>query len=107
MDGILKRKPKQAFDLLRKFVRAVNKKAFLDGVKSRELKAELDKVAIRTFRDATERILGDESKVKGAIKKIYSSMQRMPNTPTKKWKKYLEGLKNKSFFDNVRSIEAK
>ena len=37
LDGLLKRKPKQAFDNLRKYVQAVNNKEVLDGVNSREL----------------------------------------------------------------------
>ena len=86
---------------------AGSNKEFFDGVKLRELKAKFDKVALRTLRDATKRILGDRSKAKGAIKKIYSIMLRMPKTAIDKWKKYLEGHNNKSFFDNIRSLKVK
>ena len=34
-------------------------------------------------------------------------MLRMPRTTMVKWKKYLKGLKNKSFFDNIRSLKVK
>ena len=63
------------------------------------------KVPVRTLRDATQRILGDGSKVKGAIKKIYSAMQKMPKVALEKWRKYMIGLKNKDFFDNLRSAK--
>ena len=65
----------------------------LDGIKLRELKTKLYKVSRRKFIYATERILGDGVTVKGAIKKIYSTMQRLPKAAIKKWKKYLQGLK--------------
>ena len=48
------------------------------------------------MRDATQRILGDGSKVKGAIKKIYSAMQKMPKVAFEKWGKYLVGLRTKT-----------
>ena len=79
-NGLLKRKSKQDFDRWRNYVTAVNNKKVLDGVKSMELKARLDKVARRTLRDDTEKILADGSKVKGVIRKIYSTVLRMPRT---------------------------
>ena len=43
--------------------------------------------------------------MKGAIKKIFSTLQRMPKTAIEQWRKYLQGLKDKSFFDNLRSAK--
>ena len=78
MDGILKRKPKEAFDRWRKYVHAVNNNEILDGIRTQKLLKALSRVPVRVLRDATQRILGDGNKVKGAIKKIYSAMQKMP-----------------------------
>ena len=83
----------------------MNNKEALDGVKSRELTAKLDKVTRRTLRDTTERVLKDRIKVKGAVKKIYMTMLRKPNTMIEQWKKYLNGLKNKHYLDNLRSTK--
>ena len=105
MDNILKRKPKEAYDKWRKYVTAVNKKELLDNVKSQKLQTVLEKVTKRKLRDATQRIVGEGNKVKGAIKKIYSTLQRKPKSAFEKWKKYLEGLKHKNFFDNLRSAK--
>ena len=57
------------------------------------------------MRDATQRIAGDGDKVKGAITKIFVALQRIPKVALEKWRKYLEGLKNKDFFDNFRSAK--
>ena len=72
-----------------------------------ELKARLNKVSIRTLRDDTEIILADGSKLKGTIRKIYSTVLRMPRTAIENWKKYFGGLKNIFFFDNIRSLKVK
>ena len=88
MDGLLKRKPKEAFDRWRRYVQAVNNKEVLDNVKSQKLLNTLNKVTRRTLRDATQRIVGEGNKVKGAIRKIYSTMQRMPKTAIEKWRGY-------------------
>ena len=37
MDGILKRKPKEAFDRWRKYVHAVNNNEVLDGIRTQKL----------------------------------------------------------------------
>ena len=103
MDGLLKRKPKEAFNIWKNYLIAINKKEILDNVKSQKLKIALEKVPKRTLRDATERIIGNGDKVKGAIKKVYSTLLRKPKTAFEKWKKYLEGLKHKDFFDELRS----
>ena len=43
--------------------------------------------------------------MKGAIKKIYSAMQKMPKVALEKWRKYVIACKNKDFFDNLRSAK--
>ena len=52
------------------------------------------KVSLRTLKDTSERILGDGSKVKGAIKKIFMTLQRMPKTAIEQWKKYNSSYKD-------------
>ena len=89
MDGILKRKPKEAFDRWRKYVHAVNNNEILDEIRTQKLLKALSRVPVKVMRDATQRILGDGNKVKGAIKKIYSAMQKMPKVALEKWKKYV------------------
>ena len=83
----------------------INNKQFIDSARSQKLLKSLEKVTKRKLRDATQRIVGEGDKVRGAVKKIYATMQKMPKTALEKWKKYLEGLKHKSFFDNLRSAK--
>ena len=103
MNGILKRKPKEAFDRWRKYVYAVNNNEILDGIRTQKLLNALSRVPVRVMWDDTQRILGNGNKVKGAIKKIYSAMQKMPKLALEKWRKYVIACKNKDFFDNLRS----
>ena len=105
LDGLLKKKPKEAFDRWRKYVQAINNKEIMDNVRSQKVLICLNNVAKRRLRDATQRIAGEGDKVKGAIKKIYTTMQRMPKTAIEKWRKYIEGLKRNDFFDNLRGAK--
>ena len=78
MYEILKRKPKEAFDRMRKYVHAVNNNEIIGGIRTQKLLKALSRVPVRVLRDATQRIFGNRNKVKGAIKKICSVMQKMP-----------------------------
>ena len=69
MDGILKRKPKEAFDRWRKSVQTVNNKEICNRMRGQKLKNCLEKILKKKMRDATKRIAGEGDKVKGAIKK--------------------------------------
>ena len=75
VDGIMKRKPKEAFDRRRKNVDEVNNNEILDGIRTQKLLKALNRVPVRVMSDTTQRILRDGNKVKGAIKKIYSAMR--------------------------------
>ena len=107
LDSLIKRKPKEAFEELRKHHVATHNKEILDNVKNHKLFISLNKVTKRTLRDATQRIIGDGSKAKVALKNIYRTMKKTPKIAFEKWKKYLRGVQNKEFFDNVRSLKLK
>ena len=68
VDGIMKRKPREAFDRWRKNVVEVNNNEILDGIRTPKLLKALSRVPVRVISDATQRILGEGNKVKGAIK---------------------------------------
>ena len=105
MYEILKRKPKEAFDRMRKYVHAVNNNEILGVIRAQKLLKALSRVPVRVLRDATQRIFWNVNKVKGAIKKIYSAMQKMPKVALEKWRKYVIACKNKDCFDNLRSAK--
>ena len=49
MNGILKRKPKEAFDRWRKYVYAVNNNEILDGIRTQKLLNALSRVPVRVM----------------------------------------------------------
>ena len=55
------------------------------------------------MRDATQRIAGEGDKVNGAVKKIFTTPQKVPKREIEKCKKYVSACSNKDFFDNLRS----
>ena len=73
MEGILKHKPKEAFDRWRRYVQAVNKKDIIDGIRSQKLQNCLERISKRKMRDATERIVGEGDKVREQLRKTSNS----------------------------------
>jgi len=96
LEQVLKRKPKQAFDRWRKFAQAVGNNFIMNNLKSQILLNALNKVPKRVLRDAVQRIIGDGSKVKGAIKQIYNTLLRKPKTAFDKWNLSSMPLKKRS-----------
>ena len=107
LDQLLKRKPKQAFEKWRNFTNAVKNNLILNNLKSQKLSIYLNKVPRRVLRDAVQRIIGDGSKVKGAIKQIYNTLLRKPKTAYDKWKAYIVAINKKQLFDGLRSQKLK
>ena len=77
MDGLFNRKPREAFDRWHKHVSAINKNEILDNIRSQKLLVCLKRIPIRKMRDSTQRIAGEGDKVREALKKIFSAMQRL------------------------------
>ena len=73
MDEILKKKLKEAFDRWRKYAQAVNNKEIFDGMRSQKRMNCLERIPKRKMRGTTQRIAGEGDKVKGAIKKNFST----------------------------------
>ena len=53
---------------------------------SQKLKNCLERILKMEMRDATQRLAGEGDKVKGEIKKIFTTLQKMPKTETEKWR---------------------
>ena len=58
----------------------MNSKEIFNGMRNQKLQNCLEKIPKRKMRDATQRIVGEGDKIKGAIKKIFQTLQRMPKT---------------------------
>ena len=57
------------------------------------------------MRNAIQRIAGEGDKANGEIKKIFTTLQRMPKTALEQWKNYIIACNNKDFFDSLRSAK--
>ena len=92
--------------------RDYNNKCMIDEVfhslRSARLLSAVSRISIRTMRQAHFSIISVQDKTKIlilAIKKICSTMQRMPKIALEKWGKYVIACKNKGFLDDLRSVK--
>ena len=106
ISNILK-KPKFAFENWKKYIQACKSKTLLDGKRSHQLVAALNKIPKRVLKDASQRILGGGNKVKGAIKTIFESFKSKQRLFIKKWEKYVNNCKEKRFLDSLNSEKLK
>ena len=99
--------PKDAIKKWKGFVNDIKTHKILDGLRSQKLKNALQRIPIRSLRNVSERILGEGNLIKGAIRRITLAMQKKPKIAFEFWKKFVENIKNKAFFDNARSAHLK
>jgi hypothetical protein len=81
--------PKDALQKWKNWVRDVKEKGLLDGAKTQQLRNCLEKIPIRTMKDAYERVIGDGSKLAGVIRRLTIEAQRKPRDALQRWKQYL------------------
>ena len=55
-------------------------------MRSQKLKNCFEGILKREMRDATKRLAGEGDKVRGAIKKIFTTLKNMPKAETEKWR---------------------
>ena len=75
--------------------------------RSTKLLYVFSKIPLRTSKSALLRIIGEGSKVKGAIRILVDGFSSIPKQALKKWKNYLILLQNKQFFDGIRTQKLK
>lgn len=103
----LNRIPKVALDQWKKYIQLIAHKKILDNLKSEKLKSKLLNISKRKTRDAYQRIIGEGNKIKGALRRIAMSINKRSGCGFDLWKKFVEGCKQKSFFDANRSARLK
>ena len=110
LKGIIKKMidlPKDALKKWRKYLEMVKNKQMFDGLRSQKLKISLSDIPKRTLRNLFERVLGDGSLVKGALRRIQLTLQKKTKIAYSFWVKYIDDIKKKRFFDNARSFNLK
>jgi hypothetical protein len=55
------------------------------------------------MNDAMNRIIGEGDKLKGAMRRIMLKVQNDSNNAFYRWKDWLNQVKNKTLFDNLRT----
>ncbi|OMJ93792.1 hypothetical protein SteCoe_3113 [Stentor coeruleus] len=99
----IKQRPREVLRLWKGFVEACKQKGIFDNLRSQRLEISLDRIPRRKLKDAVQRILGDGSKAKGAIKNILSAIQKMPKNALERWRDYIKNIKTKGMLDNARA----
>jgi hypothetical protein len=107
LEKTAQRKTKSPFDLLRNH--AINCKNLnsLDAVRAQKLKNLLSRVPRRTLRDAEVRLMGDGSKVNGALINLHKRLHRMPKNAFDNWSAYVSSVKKGDLLDEVRAQKLK
>ncbi|OMJ76392.1 hypothetical protein SteCoe_24260 [Stentor coeruleus] len=103
MINAIKQRPREALRMWKGFVEACKQKGIFDNLRSQRLKISLDRIPRRKLKDAVQRVLGDGSKAKGAIKNILSAIQKMPKNALERWRDYIQNIKTKGMLDNARA----
>ena len=107
LDNKLKKIPRDALKNWRDYNDNVKRGAILDGLKARELKNLLEKIPLRTVKDAEERIIGQGDKVKGMLKNLDKQLLRIPRDALNLWKKFNDDAKKGAILDGFRAKELK
>ena len=94
-------------DKCKKYIQILKSKKLLDSISSSRLQISLQSISRRRTRDSFQRLLGGGDKVKGAIERIVSAVQRRTRVSCDAWKRYVVACNKKEFFDAMRSAKLK
>ncbi|OMJ81595.1 hypothetical protein SteCoe_17904 [Stentor coeruleus] len=99
--------PKDSLAKWRLYIRACKTQGLLDNLRSQKLKHSLVSIPTRTLRNVCERIFGEGNLIKGALRRIQIAIQKKPKSAFEQWKKFIENIKRKKYYDNTRSVQLK
>ena len=99
--------PKDAIKRWKNYINSCHIGRILDNLRRQKLNLSLRKIPSRTLRNVCERLLGEGSLVKGAIKRIEFAIQKKPKIAFDLWKKFVKDCELKKVYDNARSKELK
>ena len=107
LENKLKMIPRQAFNRWRGFVARIKAGSMFDNLRGHRLLQKLQKIPLRTLRDAKQRVEGSGNKILGALKDIENHMKKIPRDALRQWKKYAEDIKTGGILDNLRAHKLK
>ena len=103
LDGQLKRLPREALRNWRKFNDDAKNGQILDNLRAKELQIKLDKIPLRTMKDAQQRLIGQGDKIGGMIKNLEQQLKRIPRQAMSQWKDFNQRAKAGAILDNLRA----
>ena len=103
----LKRRPKNAIELWKKFNESCKKKDLFDNVRSQKLKICLTRLPLRTVKDTYQRVAGGGSKAIGALKLIFMTIDKQSKRAFFVWRDFLKATKTKGLLNNIKSQKLK
>mmetsp|Transcript_26272 Transcript_26272/g.4534 ORF Transcript_26272/g.4534 Transcript_26272/m.4534 type:complete len:91 (+) Transcript_26272:119-391(+) len=89
MVNMYKQKPRDAFNTWKNWLNDVKNRKTLDLVKGQSLLRSLRVIPSRTLKDAYTRIVGDGSKVAGAIRSLQLKLRNNANQAFYTWRSWL------------------
>jgi hypothetical protein len=97
--------PRDSLKIWKDYINNIKTNKLLDNLRSQKLKNSLQRIPIRILRNVSERLLGEGNMIKGAIRRITLAIQKKPKVAFDIWKKFIEGVKQKKFYDSARSVK--
>ena len=86
---------------MEKYVISCSNKDFFDNLRSSKLLNCLNRIPIRRTRDASQRILGVGSVIKGKVQTLINGLKNIPKNALGKCRKDVQDIKDKKLFDNA------
>ena len=107
LENTLKKIPRDALSKWKQFNEDAKKGAILDAMRAKDLKFALDKIPLRTTKDAVERIIGQGDKIKGMLKNLENQLKKIPRDAIRQWKDFNDKAKTGAILDAARAKELK
>ena len=84
----LDKKKRESFDRWNHFLDDIRQKKALDATRAQKLKNTLSSIQTRSIKDTVQRIIGQGSKVKGALRNLESTLSKVVPQALNIWKKF-------------------
>ena len=101
------RRPRDALRNWRGYVDKCKNKGLLDAVNANKLQHSLKKVPNRILKNTFDRIIGNGSKVSGAMRRFVLSAHRIPREYLAQWRKYVQSCKNGDVLNAMKARRLK
>lgn len=85
----------------------LKREKLVNYLKCQKLKQSLERLSRKSLRDATQRIIGEGDKAKGALRRLIQKVQKKPKKAFDKWRNYLSDLSKRNLIHKLRGQKLK